>query len=129
MSMKFGKFALVGTVGFIVDASVLTLVTALGIGPFLGRLISFAVAVTVTWYLNRVFTFADTDPRWLTQWGKFVSVNAIGGLINYGVYAVLVAFVPIVAEHLVLGVAAGSIAGLAWNFISSSKAVFNRKPQ
>ncbi|NHK29538.1 GtrA family protein [Parvularcula flava] len=129
MTHRFIRFALVGTAGFLVDASVLSAVTWLGAGPYVGRLISFAVAVTVTWYLNRVFTFGDHDPLWLRQWARFVSVNAVGGLINYGVYALLVAFIPFFATHLVAAVAMGSIAGLAWNFIGSSKVVFRGQPR
>ena len=58
---------------------------------------------------------------------RFLSVNAVGGLVNYGVYAVLVAFAaaPFTNPFLALGV--GSLAGLAFNFFGSKFFVFHGK--
>lgn len=125
--VRFIKFCCVGVAGFAVDAGIVTGLTALGLDPFLGRLISFLCGMTTTWFLNRVFTFADHDEKWLSQWLRFASVNSIGGLINYAVYAAAVALVPFFRDHLVLAVALGSVAGLAWNFTGSSKLVFHRR--
>ena len=56
----FPAFFVVGTIGFIVDAGVLAvLVHGYGQGNYSSRMVSFAVAVTVTWLLNRTFSFAD----------------------------------------------------------------------
>jgi putative flippase GtrA len=48
----------------------------------------------------------------------------VGGLVNYATYAILVTWVPMAAAHPVLGVAAGSIAGLTVNFLLSRRVVF-----
>jgi putative flippase GtrA len=48
-----------------------------------------------------------------------------GALVNYGTYAALVASVPLVATRPVLGVAAGSVAGLVFNFTLSKLWVFH----
>ena len=83
------------------------------------------VAATTTWALNRCFTFrGQHDGTLLRQWAKFIAANAFGGLINYGTYAVLVAATALVAAHPFLGVAAGSIAGMFFNFAASKKLVF-----
>jgi putative flippase GtrA len=83
-------------------------------------------AVTFTWAMNRWFTFAGADPRRGTaQWGCFVAANGVGALVNYGTYAALVALVPLVAARPVLGVAAGSVAGLVFNFTLSKLWVFH----
>ena len=56
----FAAFTVVGGIGFIVDASILaTLVHIYDWGDYTARLISFAVAVSVTWYLNRSYVFSD----------------------------------------------------------------------
>ncbi len=56
---RFGAFAVVGAVGFLVDAGVLTaLVNGLGANPYAARAVSFPAAVTATWWLNRRWTFA-----------------------------------------------------------------------
>lgn len=126
-SGQFLRFAVVGTVGFLVDAAVLTLAVAgAGLGPYVARLVSFAAAATVTWYLNRRFTFAAhrEGTGAMRQWTRFLAVNALGACINFGVYAALIHTVSLARQHLLLAVAAGSIAGLASNFTMSRAFVF-----
>jgi putative flippase GtrA len=88
-------------------------------------LVSFLCAVTFTWAANRHLTFRSAAPgRPLAQWLRFASLNALGGAINLGVYALLVARVASVARQPILGVAAGSVAGLLINFLLSRWFVF-----
>lgn len=131
---QFLSFAAVGVAGFVVDTAVLYLAKdALGLGLYGGRLLSFLVAATATWFLNRTFTFSRPPASALGvralvgEWLRFLSVNSIGGLVNYGVYTALVVTVARVAEHPVLGVAAGAIAGLAFNYLGSKHAVFRHR--
>lgn len=124
--VQFIKFGMVGTIGFAVDASVLyLLLTELSVGPYVGRLLSFACAATATWLLNRCFTFRDS-PRAAAvgQWMCFVSVAGVGGAVNYAVYASLVASDLGILSMPLFGVAAGSLAGLAFNFTLSRRLVF-----
>jgi putative flippase GtrA len=119
------KFGLVGVVGFVVDSIVLMVMIEFGLDPYSGRAVSFMVAVTTTWLLNRSFTFRDRDPRLLGQWIKFASVNSLGGAVNYGTYAVLVANVQLFAAWPVLGVVVGSLAGMVFNLYLSKRYVFS----
>jgi len=123
---QFLRFSLIGVVGFVVDSAVLMLaMKALGLDPYSGRVVSFFVAATATWSLNRRFTFTVVDRRPLVvQWFRFVGANAVGGAVNYGIYAVLVTFVPLITKHPVLGVAVGAVAGLVFNFSISKFWVF-----
>ena len=124
--VQFIKFGMVGTVGFVVDASVLHgVLTLLSLNPYVGRLISFAAAATVTWLLNRHFTFRDS-PRHAPagQWMRFVSVVGFGGAVNYSVYALLVASDLGLLSMPLVGVAAGSLSGWAINFTLSRRLVF-----
>jgi putative flippase GtrA len=119
------RFSAVGVVGFLVDTGVLYLGLAAGLGPYVGRVISYLCASTSTWILNRRFTFhARKSERWLREWGKFFVTSAAGGISNYLVYAALVAASPFVARYPVIGVAAGSVIGLAINFNMSRFVVF-----
>ena len=123
---QFLRFGMIGTGGFVVDTTVLYfLMGVVGLDPYTGRLASWCVAATFTWAMNRRFTFADKRPRF-RQWLAFLAANALGGAINYAVYAALVTFVDEVAAIPVLGVAAGSIAGLFFNFTVSKLVVFRR---
>lgn len=126
ITRQFLYFSAVGVVGFLVDAS--TLYLAIGLldaGLYGGRVISYLVAATVTWSLNRRYTFRERRrANRFAEWSEFLGANAIGGLINYGTYALLVSTYAVAATHPVIGVAAGSIAGLAVNFCLSRYVVF-----
>ena len=127
-------FALAGTAGFLVDAStVLTLSNLAAFDLVSAKLVGFAVAVTVTWIINRNVTFAHRkDERLLREWTRYVSANSFGGLINNGIYMLLVFTWSLPARYPVLAVAAGSLAGMMFNFVSSRCYVFvgeSVKPQ
>lgn len=125
LAQEFLRFGLVGTIGFLVDSGVLYGAIGLGAGLYLGRAISYVAAATATWGLNRVWTFRGRGSGPVhRQWALFVAVNLVGFVLNYGTYAVLVATVPLVAAHPILGVAAGSIAGMFTNFFLSRRLVF-----
>jgi len=121
------RFALVGAVGFVVDALVLYAILAVFAHAVLAaRVPSFLVAATVTWWLHRAFTFAhgDHDAPMLRQWIAFVITNAAGNALNiivYGVLVTLAGFTPIVA------LAIASIIAAAVNYLSSRHLVFRRR--
>ena len=57
-SSRFLRFALVGVVGFVVDAGVLqALITLAGWGPIAARAVAVPVALFATWLLNSTVTF------------------------------------------------------------------------
>lgn len=121
---QFLRFALVGVVGFTIDAGVLRLVVgAFGLNLYAGRVVSFLVAVTVTWALNRVFTFRHTGAP-AAQWLRFVCANALGGAVNFGVYALLVGTLSGMRENPSVAVACGSLVGMSLNFILMKRVVF-----
>lgn len=119
-------FSVVGTVGFVVDAATLyAAMTVLGAGLYLGRVISYLAAATTTWALNRRYTFhGRRSSGKLPEWARFLAANAVGGIVNYGTYAALVATQPAVATRPIIGVAAGSVMGLTLNFVLSRHLVF-----
>lgn len=127
MNGAFLRFAIVGALGFCVDALVLLATRRAGLDLYSGRLISYLCAATFTWYANRWFTFRSTDPRWLAEWWRFLCANAVGGLLNYGTYAILVASTAMFLKFPVLAVGVGSILGLLCNFLLSKRVVFVRR--
>lgn len=120
------RYVAVGGIGFAVDAGALALLLGTGAaGPYLGRVVSYLVAATVTWLLHRRFTFPGAErSRRGRQWLLFIVVNTLGAALNYGVYAALVAGTATVAREPVLGVAAGSVIALAFNFLANRAWVF-----
>ena len=121
------SFGLIGVIGFVVDAGVLYAALACGLGLYLGRLVSYLVAVSATWVLNRRYTFvARPGVSRIREWTKFVVSQLLGASINLGVYALLVRTSPMVAQHPVIGVGAGSLSGLLVNFSVARAYVFYR---
>ncbi|MGL6078381.1 GtrA family protein [Methyloversatilis discipulorum] len=129
MTGQFFRFALVGTAGFVVDLLVLQLLLhALGVGVYAARGLSYLCAATSTWIMNRHFTFTTerTDAPW-REWARFLASNAAGGAVNLGVYAALVASgLPLLSAPW-LALAAGSVAGLFFNYFASRKFVFTAR--
>ena len=124
----FFLFALVGTTGFLVDAGILSLLLFAGIGSIPARLPSFLVAATYTWAANRRVTFRDQESSLIKQWAKFLLVNSAGALANLSVYTCLVWPDGGSAVSPAAAVAAGSLAGLIFNFTLSKRFVFINRP-
>lgn len=120
-------FAVAGVIGLIVDIAVLYAVQG-AIGPFYGRAVSFFVAVAATWLVNRSLTFSSRSSGLSRrrEFATYFTLMLAGGAVNYGVYSALVLGAGLVREHLFLGVAAGSLAGMAVNFLTSRYLVFRR---
>jgi len=129
LAAEFLRFGVVGTVGFVVDTLVLYAAIGLGAGLYGGRIASYVAAATTTWALNRAWTFRDGAAGSAAgrQWALFLLVNLVGFAVNYGTYVLLVGHVPLVAEYPVLGVAAGSLAGMTGNFLLSRHFVFRNR--
>lgn len=117
------RFGAVGVVGFAVNAGLVALLAGM-IGPEWAQLIAFPAAVTTTWSLNRRYTFRPRAGGLLREWSRYVLANALGWAANNGLYFALIMSVPFVYGHPVLAVAAGSIAGMAFNFATSKWIVF-----
>ena len=123
---RFLVFGIVGTSGFLVDAAIVFVLTHVGMGALPAQAMAFAVAVTITWLGNRFWTFRDRAGRLSLsrEWARYVSANTVGWLVNNGVYTLLVLLVPFVAREPVWAVAAGSLAGLAFNYNAARRVVF-----
>lgn len=113
-------FAVAGVIGFVVDTAVLY-VLAPYMGPFYARIVSFLAAVLTTWLVNRALAFRNRSSALSkkSEFARYLILMLAGGLINYGVYSGLIVYSPLVRQYLVLGVAAGSLAGMVVNYLSS----------
>jgi putative flippase GtrA len=129
MLTRFLRFAAVGVVGFVVDAGIVEALKH-SAGPLVAQLLAFPVASTVTWALNRKFTFGASRLPVVREWLQYIVANLLGWAANNGTYAWLILQMPLAYQHPVLAVAAGSIAGMFFNFGASHLLVFrpDRKP-
>jgi putative flippase GtrA len=124
--IRFLKFSGVGVIAFLVDVEVFQAAMFLtGLSPYAARLISFVVASSAAWWLNRTFTFRDADNvRADLQWARFFAANLVGGAVNYAVFALMIATLAVAATHPVLALAVGSLCGVSFNFTAYRRYVF-----
>jgi putative flippase GtrA len=124
MLVQFIQFGTVGLLGFAVDTAVVYALRH-SLGLYGAGLASYVVAATVTWLLNRIWTFRGlgSGPAH-QQWARFIAANLMGFVLNRGTYAALVTFVPLCAEQPVFAVFAGAVVGMFLNFSLSRTMVF-----
>jgi putative flippase GtrA len=122
------SFALVGVIGFLVEALVLTLLTSVaGWGPWRARIPSFLIAVVVTWLLNRTLTFPGRGLQRRSVEGLlYLATVALGSAINLAVYGLVLHYVPALTRFPIVPLGLGSLAGLLFNFNSARLLVFAR---
>jgi len=126
--MRIGKeflsFAVVGAIGFVVDVGVLYLASP-HLGWYGGRVLSWTAAATVTWLLNRHFTFRtrQSGASIAREYAHYMLTMLGGALVNYAAYVLTLHWVG-GSWGPALGVAVGSCAGLVVNFLSARYLVF-----
>jgi len=122
------RFGIVGILGFIVDAGVLSLLIELTeVNIYLARLISFVVAVLSTWFVNRNFTFRHmrvTERSIHGEYFRYFGVQTCGAAINLLVFFFLIQMIPMLRLIPVVPLAAGSIVALAFNYVAARRFVF-----
>ena len=126
----FLRFCMVGIVGLGVDLAVLY-ATAWALGWYAARVLSFTVAASATWWLNRRFTFqaGGADTASIGQQYLRYMVSMLGGaVLNYTAYVATLHWINLPGKAA-LGVALGSCAGLASNYLTARHLVFKQKPQ
>jgi len=130
----FFRFAVAASAIAVIDIAVLYgLHAGLGTNVYVSRVVSYFAAMTSGYFLNRHFTFHQHERfrTILADLTRFYTVFAGGGLINYGVFAAVVAaghqlgvgqavlfWLPLV------GVWLGGMVGMSFNYVASHKLVF-----
>ncbi|QFT93662.1 GtrA-like protein [Roseovarius sp. THAF9] len=125
LANSFPRFLAVGSIGFVVDAGVLWVLVTLGGDAYLSRGLSFAMAMSVTWALNRRWTFRGARRTALhREYAAYALVQGIGTAINFAVYALMLALLGTGPTAAVVALACGSSVALAVNYIGLKHAVF-----
>lgn len=114
---QFTKFALVGTLNTLIDYAVFAgLVFAVNIHYLVANVISFSLAATNSYLLNRRWTFRSRNPAWRREAAKFFVVIVLGLGLNEAILFLLVDFGHI---HKLLAKAVGIAVVLFWNFLGT----------
>jgi putative flippase GtrA len=125
LSAEFLRFVLVGTIGFVIDGGLMSLVIFIGGSYFYARVFSFPAAVLVTWQLNRWWTFAKSDKsRPSRQLRRYFTLQVVGALANFIVFIAILEIIDPTALHIFIAFAMGSAVGLAINYLGSKLIIY-----
>jgi putative flippase GtrA len=92
---RFLRFALVGGIGFVIDAGLLALLHhGAGLDPFSARLISISASAFTTWRLNRSLTFGASDRSQAGEGLRYALVAGLTAGLNYVLYVVALIIWP-----------------------------------
>lgn len=122
---RLASFVVAGASGFLTDAGVLhLLITYTTVGPYLARGLSIALAMMVTWQINRRMTFGNSGRSGLDEGVRYTFVGLLGAVLNYAVYASLIYTIPVIQP--VAALIAASLAAMAFSYFGYSRFVFGR---
>ena len=117
-------FLLSGLLGFLVEASTIHFATAyLSFGPNVPRLVSYPIALTLTWYLNRRYGFSVNGKIKISEFGKYTASNLVAQFCNIVLYILFVNFTPI-EKQPILALVLATTFSMVLSFVFYSKFVF-----
>ena len=109
--------------GFLINAGIIQISTAFT-GPVYAQILAFPVAVSVTWWLNRKYTFGASAKAWHAEWVRYIVANAVGWCVINGVYFFLIIKNQFFFMHPLYAISIGAVAGIFVNFSCSKWLVF-----
>jgi putative flippase GtrA len=122
---KTVRFGIVGLAGFCVDAGCLALLLWFTqLGPFVSRLIAILAALSITWLLNRRFTFGPSGRSLAHEAARYGSVGISGSVLNYGIYSAILLVAPTIWPIFALVIASALVTIFSW--FGYSKFVFSK---
>lgn len=135
--MQFGKFFVVGILNTLLDFAVFNFLmwmtqTYKGSTLVIFSTISFTVAVTNSYFLNKYWTFSDKSKEQAPQqFIKFISISVVGLILNNSIIYSIATFInpmfglsPVLWANFAKVVATGVV--LAWNFAGYKFFVFKK---
>jgi len=122
---QFFKFGFVGITGLILGIAIINISMHIRENFVIANLISFPIAVTWNYALNRTFTFKqETNRSIITQWLMFIVSSIFGTIANWSVSFGLYYNILVFEKHYNLAVLFGVATGCVFNFIISKYIVF-----
>lgn len=99
----WGGFVLGGILAGLTDIVVLRLLTdGFGAGPILARPLSIAVAMIVSWQVNRRLTFAVRERATISEFLAFAAVSWVAQAINYAVFCAILLARPVTMQEIAI---------------------------
>jgi putative flippase GtrA len=102
----YGGFVLAGLMAFTADAAILeALMRGAALSPFLARPVGISVGMVISWLVNRRVTFAVRTRPTAAEFLHFAAVSWTAQVVNYLIFAAILALVPGTPPFIALVVA------------------------
>lgn len=123
------SFLAVGSLGFLIEAVILTALTQFAAwSPWEARVPSFIAAVLATWALNRRHTFPQRGLQHRSLEAFFyMAIQSAGAIINLAIFSICLLLLPQLVRFPVIALAAGSAGGFVSNYLLSSRLLYARR--
>lgn len=127
-SGTFGKFLVVGTVGFVINTIILEFFVSVGAHPLVGSLVGAEMAIISNFILNHKWTFRSRNFTDFPITEKFLQFNfsSFGAILLQGISIGLGTYIfgkEIYRWFYIIGIGLG----LIWNYIMYSKVIWRKK--
>ena len=120
ISNQLPRFLGVGACGFLTDVGVFSALVWLGNEPLPSRIVSASLAITLTWYLNRLHVFRTAgNSAHGPEYMRYLTVQAFGLILNFGAFLFLLSRGGVFAEMPVLALCGGAALAITFNFLGS----------
>jgi len=118
-------FLLSGGTAFVVDATILHLLTTLlGVPAIAARVLAIALAMVAGWLMHRTFTFAVATPPNVAEFVRYAGVAWTASAVNYAVFVLVLLVRP--ATHPLVALVVSSIAAMVLAYVGMRFAAFHR---
>jgi len=116
-------FLLSGSIAFLVDAIILTVLTSLaGLHPVVARVFAISIALVAGWLSHRRFTFRLAVPPSFPEFLRYAAVGWVAAALNYAVFVAIVLASPGIVPVYALVVS--SLVTMTFSYLAMRFAVF-----
>lgn len=121
----YGGFVLAGLSALTTDGLILQSLTSLGWDPLVARLVAIAVAMVVSWLINRSVTFAMKGRPSLKEYARFAAVSWSAQVVNYLVFGIIILARP--QTHVLLALLFASLVAMFVSYFGYRYGVFSHR--
>lgn len=113
MLKHYLSFLIAGGSAFAVNTLVLfVLNTGLGFSPYIGQVIGLWSSITLSWWINRTWTFQTDKKISIKEYGTYAVSMLFSSVINFGVYALLVYVSPVLYDNPLIALVPATAASM-----------------
>ena len=125
---SFGKFVVVGTIGFVINTVILEALVAFGFHPVVGSVVGAEVTIISNFFFNNAWTFRERKIGGKRRTAaKFVQFNisSIGAVVIQATTIWIGSYLFGVSSYRLFYIL-GTIVGIAWNYMMYSKVIWKK---